>query len=108
MEKLSFNKTKIVATVGPASNSKEILTALAKEGVDVFRLNFSHGTHEDHLKVIQTVRKINQEQNTNICLMQDLQGPKIRLGDIEGGSLEIISGQRLKLVCDNVPSVPGR
>ena len=50
MERVSYNKTKIVATVGPASNNKEMLRALVKEGVDVFRLNFSHGTHEDHLK----------------------------------------------------------
>ena len=52
LEKVSYNKTKIVATVGPSSSSKEMLRALIKEGVDVFRLNFSHGTHEDHLKVI--------------------------------------------------------
>ena len=64
LEKVSFNKTKIVATVGPASNSKEMLRALIKEGVDVFRFNFSHGTHEDHLKVIQIVRELNKELGT--------------------------------------------
>lgn len=104
-----FNKTKIVATVGPASNNHDMLVALIQEGVDVFRLNFSHGTHADHLKVIETVRHINKEHKTNICLMQDLQGPKIRLGDVEGGSFEIIPEQRLKIICaDNEPSVPGR
>lgn len=83
LEKIAYNKTKIVATVGPASNSKEMLRALAKEGVDVFRLNFSHGSHEDHLKVIQAVREINKELNTTISLLQDLQGPKIRIQEMQ-------------------------
>jgi pyruvate kinase len=83
LDKVSFNKTKIVATVGPASNSKEMLRALIKEGVDVFRLNFSHGTHEDHLKVILHVRELNKELGTKICLLQDLQGPKIRVNEME-------------------------
>ena len=105
---IKFNKTKIIATVGPASNTYDKLLALVQEGVDVFRLNFSHGTHEDHFKVIKTVRQINEEHGTTICLMQDLQGPKIRLGEIEGGSIEIVPGQRLKIVCDDVPGVAGR
>jgi len=83
LEKVSFNKTKIVATVGPASNSKEMLRALIKEGVDVFRLNFSHGTHEDHLKVINHVRELNEELGTKIALLQDLQGPKIRVNEMQ-------------------------
>lgn len=83
LDKVSFNKTKIVATVGPASNSKEMLRALIKEGVDVFRLNFSHGTHEDHLKVIKNVRELNKELGTRVCLLQDLQGPKIRVNEME-------------------------
>jgi pyruvate kinase len=83
MEKISYNKTKIVATVGPASSSKEMLRALVKEGVDVFRLNFSHGTHENHQKVIDFVREINKEMGTNVALLQDLQGPKIRVNDVQ-------------------------
>lgn len=83
LDKVSFNKTKIVATVGPASNSKEMLRALIKEGVDVFRLNFSHGTHEDHQKVITNVRELNKELGTRVCLLQDLQGPKIRVNEME-------------------------
>ena len=94
MERISFNKTKIVATVGPASNTKEMLTALVKEGVDVFRLNFSHGSHEDHLKVINFVREINAEMNTSIALLQDLQGPKIRVNEMQPG-IEIKAGQDL-------------
>ncbi len=82
MESISYNKTKIVATVGPASSSKEMLRALIKEGVDVFRLNFSHGTHEHHQKVIDFVRELNPEMGTNVALLQDLQGPKIRVNDV--------------------------
>jgi pyruvate kinase len=82
-EKVSYNKTKIVATVGPASNNKDMLRALVKEGVDVFRLNFSHGTHEDHLKVVTAVREINQELGSSISLLQDLQGPKIRVQEMQ-------------------------
>lgn len=87
MEKISYNKTKIVATVGPASNSKEMLRALAKEGVDVFRLNFSHGSHADHQKVINLVREINEEMGTHIALLQDLQGPKIRVNEVKEGTI---------------------
>jgi len=92
MERISYNKTKIVATVGPASNSKEMLRYLIEEGVDVFRLNFSHGKHEEHLKVINFVRELNQEMGTNVALLQDLQGPKIRVNDVQPG-VELKSGQ---------------
>ncbi len=87
MEKITYNKTKIVATVGPASNSKEMLRALAKEGVDVFRLNFSHGKHAEHQKVIDFVREVNQELGTHIALLQDLQGPKIRVNEVKEGTV---------------------
>ncbi|SNC67958.1 pyruvate kinase [Hymenobacter gelipurpurascens] len=94
-----FNKTKIVATVGPASNTYEKLGMLIREGVDVFRLNFSHGSHEDHLSVINTVRRLNKDMRTHVGLLQDLQGPKIRLGEVEGGGVEIKAGDKIKLVC---------
>lgn len=94
LEKVSYNKTKIVATVGPASNSKEMLHALIKEGVDVFRLNFSHGKHEDHLKVITFVRELNKELGTTVSLLQDLQGPKIRIDEMAPG-IVIERGQEL-------------
>ncbi|PGH39560.1 MAG: pyruvate kinase [Candidatus Nephrothrix sp. EaCA] len=77
------NKTKIVATIGPASNTKEMLRQLIIAGVDVFRLNFSHGVHEDHRKVISLVRELNAELGTMISLLQDLQGPKIRVNEME-------------------------
>lgn len=96
LDKISFNKTKIVATVGPASNSKEMLTALIKEGVDIFRLNFSHGTHEDHLKVIKTVRELNAEMGATVGLLQDLQGPKIRVNEMLP-DIVIERGQKLTI-----------
>ncbi|UOQ55108.1 pyruvate kinase [Hymenobacter cellulosivorans] len=94
-----FNKVKIVATVGPASNTYDKLGMLIREGVDVFRLNFSHGSHEDHLSVINTVRRLNKDMRTHVGLLQDLQGPKIRLGEVEGGGVEIKAGDKIKLVC---------
>lgn len=93
-EKTSYNKTKIVATVGPASSAKDILRALVKEGVDVFRLNFSHGTHEDHQKVIEAVREINEELGSTVSLLQDLQGPKIRVQEMQPDTI-IERGQEL-------------
>lgn len=94
MERVAYNKTKIVATIGPASNSKEMLRALAKEGVDVFRLNFSHGTHDDHQKVIDRVREINDEMGTHLALLIDLQGPKIRVNKVLE-NVELRPGQEL-------------
>jgi pyruvate kinase len=95
-DKVSFNKTKIVATVGPASNSKDMLRALLKEGVDVFRLNFSHGTHEDHLKVIKAVRELNKELGSRASLLLDLQGPKIRVQEVQPDTV-IERGQDLTI-----------
>jgi len=101
LEKVSYNKTKIVATVGPASNNKDMLRALVKEGVDVFRLNFSHGSHEDHLKVVQFVREINKELGTTVSLLQDLQGPKIRVNDMEP-NVVIERGQELVITTNEL------
>lgn len=97
-----FNKTKIIATVGPASNKKDVLMDLVKAGVDVFRLNFSHGTHEDHLKVIKLVREINEELGTHISLLQDLQGPKIRTNMIKGGEVFLEEGQLLSITINDL------
>jgi pyruvate kinase len=101
LEKVSYNKTKIVATVGPASNSKEMLRSLIQEGVDVFRLNFSHGSHEDHLKVIHNVRELNKELGTTVSLLQDLQGPKIRINEMQPNII-IERGQELLITTREV------
>lgn len=82
-------KTKIIATVGPACMSFEKLLELAKAGVNVFRLNMSHGIHEEKAQVIQWIRKINEQENRNISILGDLQGPKLRVGDIENNSLMV-------------------
>ncbi|MCB0490203.1 MAG: pyruvate kinase [Cyclobacteriaceae bacterium] len=94
MERIAYNRTKIVATIGPASNSKEMLRALVKEGVDVFRLNFSHGKHEDKKQIIDFVREINEEMGTHVALLIDLQGPKIRVNEVEKGVV-LAQGQEL-------------
>ncbi|MGM0580163.1 MAG: pyruvate kinase [Bacteroidota bacterium] len=91
-ENIKFNKSKIVATVGPASNTKEILQKLVKAGADVFRLNFSHGDHKIHQQTLQYIEEINKEWGTNVSILQDLQGPKIRCGEIKDGSVEIKEG----------------
>lgn len=85
-------KTKIVATVGPATASKEKLKTIIAEGVNVIRINFSHGEHKDHEAVIKRVRDINKEQQIHTAILADLQGPKIRVGKIKGGSVEIKEG----------------
>jgi pyruvate kinase len=85
----SQKRTKIVATVGPACNTYDGLLALVKAGVNVFRLNFSHGSHEDKLDVINNIRKIIKEEPYNIAILGDLQGPKLRVGDLENGKLTL-------------------
>lgn len=79
-----FNKTKIVATIGPATSSVEMLEKIILAGVDVCRLNFSHGTYEQHQEVINNIRTVNEKLGANIALLQDLQGPKLRIGKVEG------------------------
>jgi pyruvate kinase len=87
-----LHKTKIVATVGPACNSYEKLLALVQEGVNVFRLNFSHGTHAQHLEVIEHIHRINASFPFNIAILADLQGPKLRVGEIEHDVLSLRRG----------------
>ncbi len=90
-----LKKTKIIATVGPACDTYDKLLALVQEGVNVFRLNFSHGTHEKHAEVIENIRAINQNFPFNIAIIADLQGPKLRVGDIKDGSLNLQTGDLL-------------
>jgi pyruvate kinase len=99
---VNFERTKVIATVGPASNTEEKLWELIQAGADVFRLNFSHGSHELHQQVINTVRSINQKQGTAIALLQDLQGPKIRTGEVENNGVELVKGQKLIITTEKV------
>ena len=80
-------KTKIVATLGPATNTKEILTNLAKEGVNVFRINFSHANYDIVKEQIQQIRVLNEENGWNVAVLADLQGPKLRVGVMKEGTV---------------------
>ncbi len=91
----SAHRTKIVATVGPACDTYEKLVELAKAGVNVFRLNFSHGTHEDKAKIIGYLRQINDKEPYTVAILADLQGPKLRVGEIENNALDVKAGDIL-------------
>jgi pyruvate kinase len=95
--KTVHNRTKIVATLGPASAKKEVLLNMIKAGVDVCRLNFSHGKIEDHQKVIDIIRDINKKYKTNVGILADLQGPKIRIGLVKDGGINLISGHKIEI-----------
>ena len=94
------NKTKIVATLGPASNSPEKIKQLIKCGVNVFRLNFSHGTHSDHKKSYDNIRNTASKLGRIIGILMDLQGPKIRVGKFENKSIELVQGSSFSLSCE--------
>ena len=98
----AYKRTKIVATVGPACDSYEQLLELVKAGVNVFRLNFSHGSYEDIGKIIDYINQINKTEPYNIAILVDLQGPKLRVGELEGGHLEIREGDILTFTNEKV------
>ena len=87
-----LRRTKIVATIGPATSSPEVLRSLIEAGATTLRLNFSHGTHEDHQRNIRTIRQVSFELNQPVGILQDLQGPKIRLGKFEQGPITLKKG----------------
>ena len=95
--------TKIVATLGPASSTKEMIRALFEAGADVFRLNFSHGSHEDHKKRLDLIREIEKEVGRPIAVLADLQGPKLRIGTFAKGPIELHKGQKFRLDLDPAP-----
>lgn len=100
--------TKIVATLGPSSSSNERLRTLFEAGADVFRLNFSHGQHEDHRKRVQQLRALEKEYKHPIAILMDLQGPKLRLGTFAKGPMELKKGQRLRFDMDPAPGTAKR
>ena len=102
MKNIFYNKTKIIATIGPSSSDINILKEMIIAGVDVVRLNFSHGEKEFHKQIIKNVRKISEELQAPICILQDLQGPKIRVGEILNDSIELKDNEELKIVSKNV------
>jgi len=92
--------TRIVATVGPASESEEMLGRLVDAGVDVFRLNFSHGTHEEHKVRFDRIRKVTEEKGAMVSILQDISGPKLRIGEFEGGRLTLHRGDKFRVATD--------
>lgn len=92
-----MRKAKIVCTIGPATNSATMLDRLIEHGMDVARLNFSHGTHESHTAAIQAIRQAADRRQTAVAIIQDLQGPRIRIGDLADGPIELTAGQSVLL-----------
>ncbi|HEY9602826.1 MAG TPA: pyruvate kinase [Allocoleopsis sp.] len=99
----SLRRTKIVATIGPATSHPDVLKALIKAGATTLRLNFSHGTHDDHHRSIRLIRQVSFELNQPVGILQDLQGPKIRLGRFENGSIILNKGDRFTLTSASIP-----
>ena len=94
-------KAKILATLGPSSSSPEVIETLFNEGCDVFRLNFSHGTIEEHRKNSDSIRSLEKKYNHPTCILADLQGPKLRIGDFTNNSENLQKGQTFTLDLDN-------
>lgn len=96
-----INKTKIIATIGPKSSSKEMLKSMMENGMNIARINFSHGEHSQHLEVIKTIRELNKETNRHVGILADLQGPKIRLGDMKDGDFLINDGDEFEITTED-------
>jgi len=94
-------RTKIVATLGPASATAEMIRALYVAGVDVFRLNFSHGSHDDHAARVKTLRALEQEFSKPVGILADMQGPKLRIGKFKNSSIDLHAGMKIKLDLDD-------
>src|SRR6476660_10339077 len=90
-------RTKIIATLGPSSSSIEVMTRLFQAGADVFRLNFSHGTHEDHAARFAQIRQLEEKFDRPIGILADVQGPKLRVGRFSAGRVQLKTGQSLQL-----------
>ena len=90
--------TKIIATIGPATRNRSILEQMIHEGVDVFRINCSHGTHQEHLETIRYVHQLNEELHSSVAILADLQGPKLRVGEMENNAVELEDGQIFSFV----------
>jgi len=90
-------KTKIVATIGPASSNEVTLRRMINAGLDVVRINFSHGKSEEIIQIVKLVQKLSDEMDVPIAVLGDLRGPRIRVGEIEGGSVVVTDGQKLTL-----------
>jgi pyruvate kinase len=97
-----MRKAKIICTLGPASDTPEVIEGLIRAGMNVARLNFSHGTHDDHRRRVNTIRKASRRLGIPVAILQDVQGPKIRLGKFEGGQLIVTEGQTVTVTTRSV------
>ncbi|MFH1672169.1 MAG: pyruvate kinase [Pseudomonadota bacterium] len=97
-----MRKTKIICTIGPASDSPEMINGLIREGMDVARLNFSHGTHKEHAEKIRHIRKLSLDLECRVAILQDLAGPKIRIGDIPAPGIRLDPGQIFTLTNQSI------
>jgi pyruvate kinase len=100
-------KTKIIATLGPASASPEVISGMVAAGMDVARLNFSHGTHESHARAAEAVRAAADEHGRAVAVLQDIQGPRVRVGTFPGGAIELAAGDRVRLRDGDGDGSPG-
>jgi pyruvate kinase len=95
-----MRRAKIVCTLGPASTSQEMLEKLLAAGMDVARLNFSHGSHEQHKEVIERIRAASLKVRKGVGILQDLQGPKIRTGKVQNGAIELVDGREIEITTE--------
>ena len=102
MPATDFRRNKIVATIGPASSSRQMLLALMQAGADVFRLNFSHGQHAELAETVVAIRELSRNRRRAVAILGDLQGPKIRTGCMEGGALQLKPGQSIQITTEEV------
>lgn len=102
LRNLKGKRTKIVATIGPASRDPEIIRQMIRAGMDVARINFSHGSHEEHAETIATVRRVSEEENAVVAILCDIQGPKIRIGTVAPNTTLHV-GDRVTFTLDEVP-----
>jgi len=98
--KINESRTKIIATIGPASQDKEVLRKMFYAGVDVCRLNFSHGSHAEVAKIIKTIRELNKDLGLDIAILADLQGPKLRIGEVENNKIILKAGETIEFVTE--------
>jgi pyruvate kinase len=103
-----MRKTKIIATIGPATADRSVLKEIILKGVNICRINCSHGSYEDHAKVIKNIRSINDELNTNVGVLVDLQGPKIRILEVENNGIDLVTGHEIIVTTDVVMGTPDK
>ena len=104
---MATRRAKIICTLGPSSSSHEVLSRLISDGMDVVRLNFSHGSHTQHQDWIHRIRKISAELDKPVAILQDLEGPRIRIGTVVGGAVQLRPGGRMTLTTEPVQGNPG-